>query len=96
MKRAMIVFASTLAMTGAALAAENTAGASAMDKAGTVTGVGSSLSESKAAGPMRSPTNGSDAPGTTGTVPDQNMNGTGSGTMSKETNGAAGGAGTTR
>ncbi len=94
MKRAMIVLVGTLAVAGAASAAENTTGASAMDKAGTVTGVGSSLSESKAAGPMRRPANGSDAADTTGTVADRKMNGPG--TMNKGTDGAVGGAGTAR
>lgn len=90
----MIVLVGTLAVSGAASAAESNAGASAMEKAGTVTGVGSSLSESKAAGPMRSPANGSDAPGTTGTVTDQKTNGPGA--MNKGTDGAVGGAGTAR
>lgn len=96
MKRAMIVLASTLALTGAASAAENTTGTSALEKAGTVTGVGAALSESKAAGPMKRSPNDSDAPRTTGTVPDQNMNGNGSGTMNGGTNGAASGTGTAR
>ncbi len=82
----MIVLASTLAITGAAFAAENNAkSGSAMEKAGTVTGVGSSLSESKAAGPMRSSTDPSGSPSTTGTAPSKQMDSKGSGTMGSGT-----------
>lgn len=97
MKRTMIVLAGTLVFTGAAFAAENNSGTnSATGTAGTVTGVGSALSESKAAGPLSSSSSASDSSSNTGAASSQQMDRDGSRTTDKGAGGPAAKTGTAR